>query len=434
MKKLATLIAFGFCCAATRPAQAQGPDRAEYQQRFNNCDAERQRLAGKLDALRAEKQTALRELQQGYFCSKCKHSKTTIEKGGENFEAHLGRVKGERVAATQAEIAQNQNEFQDKIHNLEVDVDSKRLDCERVSMDYQKAYKSAQDRAQQDAQRDADARAQHAADEQQKALAAQKQKEEEERQARLEEQRRREEAERLRQAQLAANYLRFEEQMRDNNAITQAKLEEARRNGNLNGINQYSDDSRRNARNTVDGTNSGTLRRQAMGDGSGGYLSQAADYIREKRDSYFNKVTTDYAEKKLNQLFDQDDDDDGEYAPNVDIKSEIKSDAIHYLKNKFVQSSGPTIKELDRKYQEAVDEYEKYEPISLPNAFSEASSSVFKQLNAIVSGASSEEVEQMQKEFWDKTPKRYWVGVPRYYLPGPSKALVKDLAGFFTFK
>ena len=355
MKKLTTLLLSGICGLLSLGAQAQMPDRDQYQQELNSCEGERQKLLGKLNALRAEKETALQELRQGYFCSKCKNSKSSIEKGGENFEAHLGRVKGQRVAATAAEIAQNQNGFQTKIHDLENDVDSKRLDCERVSMSYQKAYQSAQTRAQQDAQRiaqhDADARAQHEADAKQQQLAAQQAQQEQERQAREAERQRREEAERMRQAQLALNILRFQDRINSNNTETQAKLAEQRQNSNLDGISTYSSASERTARNTVDETSSNGLRRQAFGGNQflrGGLYDNTKaltqEIIREKLNSMADNAKERFKEHVNNYLFGEDpnaqqnDNEDNNGSPWTEFKSRVQTALVHKIGNRILEA------------------------------------------------------------------------------------------------
>jgi hypothetical protein len=70
----------------------------------------------KVSDLEAEKRQTIAELQAGYFCSKCMRAKSQIEKAEKtSFEAHLGKVKGERVAAPAGLIQQKEEEFNTKI-------------------------------------------------------------------------------------------------------------------------------------------------------------------------------------------------------------------------------------------------------------------------------------------------------------------------------
>lgn len=65
--------------------------------------------------LEDEKEKALAELRQGYFCSKCNRSKTEIERAGEDFYEHLKRVGGHIVPASQEQIYAKEKEYNDKI-------------------------------------------------------------------------------------------------------------------------------------------------------------------------------------------------------------------------------------------------------------------------------------------------------------------------------
>lgn len=65
--------------------------------------------------LEAEKERVLRELRSGKFCSKCLNTASQIEKGGESFTKHLGRVKGDPVPASPEKIAAKTREYDAKI-------------------------------------------------------------------------------------------------------------------------------------------------------------------------------------------------------------------------------------------------------------------------------------------------------------------------------
>ncbi|MBJ6110403.1 cell envelope integrity protein TolA [Hymenobacter sp. BT523] len=355
MKKLITLIAFGIGCVVARPAHAQGPDRAEYQQRFNDCNSQEAKLRGEVGRLVNDRDVIMQEFMNGEFCSDCKRSKTEVERQDRvAFGTHIAASKGRHIVrATQAEIDAKRQKLNEEVRRKEAAADAQRERCDNILASYDKAAKDAQARAQQEAERDAkqdaDERARHEADEKQKQLAAAQQRAEAERQAREEERRRREEAERIRQAQLAANLQYFEDRVNSNNAETQAKLDEARRNGTLNGINQYSDDSRRNARNTVAGTSSGSLRRQAMDDGSGGFLAEEAvaarSSVREQLNSLVEEGRQYLRDKFVKEGNDRlwgvedDDDDDNNGAPWTlsNLKKRASEALTHHVVERVVE-------------------------------------------------------------------------------------------------
>lgn len=437
MQRFLLLMVVAAGLAAPLLAHAQGPDRGEYQHRFDNCAAERQRLAGKLGALRAEKQTALEELRQGYFCSKCKKSKSSIEKT-ENFETHLGRVKGERVAATPSEIAENQNGFQAKIHDLEIEVDSKRLDCESISMDYQKAAKDSQAQAQQEAQQNAEAQAQREADERQRQLVAQQQREEEARQAREAERLRREEAERVRQAQLAANLLRFEGQIATNNADKQAKLDEARRNGTLDGIAAYSNDTRRTAQGTVSSTNNRALGEEAFGSSNGRFLAPelyetSKEIAREKLKSMMDDLKDSYKEQVNNYLFGEKEGDE----PNDNNKGSHWDDIKQRISDKLVQKLGNRILEVDRNnggvlnrlyapYEKVQKEMSNYDSRTLRQFNNENMEFIGKGFDAIQNDEDTESFNKVSDKFFQNTPKRFY-GVMRNWFSKGNRVYLDEL-------
>lgn len=67
---------------------------------------------------------AMRELREGYYCSQCDRSRSEIERGGENFEEHLRRVDGRRVAAPPEKIEAKKKEYQKKLLALEQEAQS----------------------------------------------------------------------------------------------------------------------------------------------------------------------------------------------------------------------------------------------------------------------------------------------------------------------
>lgn len=446
MKPLLIFLFIGFSCLLRFSAHAQGPDHAQYNQDITRCDDKRQKLIGKLDAMQAEKETALRELRQGYFCSKCRNSKTSIEKGGENFEAHLGRVKGERVPATQAEIAENQNRFQDKIKSLYAEKDANEQECQRLTTTYLNARKDAEARSQQEAlrkqQQQAEAQQQRAAEAQQQQLAAQREKEAELRRQQEMERRAREEAERVRQAQLAANILAYNNRINSNNADTQAKLEEQRRNGNLNGISTYSRESEQNARGTVNSTNSGALGRQAFGDdgflGGGLYTNTkelTQEIIRQKLNEMADNARNYVKEQINNHLFGEDpnaqetDHDDNGGSPWSDLKSRIQTNLAHKIGNRLLEvdsRNGGVLNRLYAPYARLKQEQSHYDERTLNKFNEENMEYISKGFDAIANDDDPEKFQQVSDDFFRNTPKRF-TGVMRKWLTRGKRVYMDEL-------
>lgn len=70
----------------------------------------------------SEKQRVLNDYRQGYFCSQCRHSKSQIEAGGENFYEHLRRVNGHIVPASQQELNQKALEFDNRLSQISAEI------------------------------------------------------------------------------------------------------------------------------------------------------------------------------------------------------------------------------------------------------------------------------------------------------------------------
>jgi hypothetical protein len=88
----------------------------KHHQRIVELDEQLRTLPQKLIELTSEKVRVLAELKAGYYCSKCRRSKTEIERAGrEGFHEHLARVDGQIIPATQDEIDQRAREFEEKI-------------------------------------------------------------------------------------------------------------------------------------------------------------------------------------------------------------------------------------------------------------------------------------------------------------------------------
>ena len=92
--------------------KAQGPPCHDYQAAIFKAGEE-------LGRLRFQEATTLADFRQGYFCSKCNRSKTEIEATGENFYDHIRRVDGQIIPASAEKLAEKQKEFDDKIRDVE---------------------------------------------------------------------------------------------------------------------------------------------------------------------------------------------------------------------------------------------------------------------------------------------------------------------------
>ena len=110
-------------------------------------------LDKQLRDLKREKELALKELREGYFCSKCKRSKSEIERGSsETFEEHLGRVSGDRIPASPEQIAAKEKEYDDKIATAQrtlaaaqKSLTQLRADQEQKTIDFARARERLQD-------------------------------------------------------------------------------------------------------------------------------------------------------------------------------------------------------------------------------------------------------------------------------------------------
>ena len=74
--------------------------------------------AAQFKSIEEEESRVLAELAGGYFCSRCKRSKSEIEKGGETFEQHLQNVNGDPVPAPPELIAERKTEFVNKLDGI----------------------------------------------------------------------------------------------------------------------------------------------------------------------------------------------------------------------------------------------------------------------------------------------------------------------------
>ena len=476
MKKLATLLTFGAGCLVGLGAHAQAPDKAEYRQRFEACNTGEAALRMEIGNMLNDKQIILQEYMDGEFCSDCGRSKTEVERETKRpFSRHIAEDKDRRVVrASQAKIDAKTKQLNDAIRQKEAAANAKRNECDRIAASYDKAQKEAQARAQQAAQakaqqeaqakaeqeasqkaehdsearaqaqqekkqettrktqHDSEARAQQEADEKKQEAAQQEQESQadKDRQMREIERHLREEAERVRQAKLAANILLYQNRLNSIEADTKSRLEEQRQNSTLNGTSTFSSASKQTAQGTVASTNSGALGKEAFGGDD--FLTPSLNYIREKRDALANKIVQNYAEKKLRSFFGEaplTKKEKLENDPITHVAEQVKSDAVHYIKDKFMQSAPPQLQAFNRMYERAKAEYASYEPVTLTKATGEVIEYIGRGTDVIMGKESSDSFDAYSKEFWDRVPKRFLIGIPRNYLPGPRIALIKEISG-----
>src|SRR5947207_15359558 len=72
-------------------AQATAANLARIDQQIFDCKT-------KIQELQRREEQMVDELRRGLFCSKCKRSKSEIERTGVTFEKHLQDVKGQAIA------------------------------------------------------------------------------------------------------------------------------------------------------------------------------------------------------------------------------------------------------------------------------------------------------------------------------------------------
>lgn len=117
------LIVFFICTFSNTVAQ-ENSALAKYQ----NCQQELNKINSKLFDLNVEYEKIKNDLRNGLFCSICKSSKTELDKR-EGFYAHLGRVKGKPVPATQEEMNQAHKNYLSKFNSLSNSYETKKKSC-----------------------------------------------------------------------------------------------------------------------------------------------------------------------------------------------------------------------------------------------------------------------------------------------------------------
>lgn len=80
------------------------------------------KLNQELANLYKERDDLLRDLKGGFYCSKCGKAKSEFEKAGEDFEKHLGEVKGVAVPASTARLEEVRESYKSKIAYKKVQI------------------------------------------------------------------------------------------------------------------------------------------------------------------------------------------------------------------------------------------------------------------------------------------------------------------------
>jgi hypothetical protein len=407
----------------------------DYQQRYDNCNLDRSKLLNKLNALKAEEQNALDDIRNGLFCSDCKRSKTEIEKSGTNFNQHIqeGAKGGRRVvAATQQQIADKTKEYNDKIHNLEVDVDSKRLDCERINADYQKNQRDKQLQAQQNAQAQQKAQVQAQQTAQAQAQAQQRQEYEAAQARAAQELQRLRDLQAQRAAAMAVTTANFQNEVANNNSVTQQRLDEQRANGTLDDVpvDTHKDEAR-----SISGTNSKDLSDEAFKALSilkrtGG---EGVNYLQNKVASVLKDRVVDTYNRQIDQMkplfggdYQQEEKPAGIWAG---VKTKIADDVVQLVKNKILrwdnEHGGGVLNRIYAPFQKIQDEVSNYDERTLVKFNEENMDFIGRGIDNITSDADPAEFDKVSDQFFQNTPKRL-VGVLRKWIPGGKTALLDE--------
>lgn len=432
MKQLKPILIAGLFFLILTDVAAQMPDRSAYQQRYNDCQAKENELVGKLNALSAEKERALEDLQQGYFCSKCNTSKSQFEKNGVNFFKHVQDVKGEVVPATPAQIAENQRSFNDKISNLERDINSNRQKCDNINTDYQQAYRDAQqaeqERAQAEqerAQAEAQAEAQRVASEQ--ADRRRQAQEEADRRAAEEIERQRQayeamlaEQQRIRDA-LDANQQAYAAASSQLAEETRQKLDDYEQNSALNGLEEADDSSY--TRSIVNGSDTDDIGQSAFGnlkDRLSGGWDTAKNYMKEKVEVLREKSRDAFRDQVEGVIF------DGatfepEEIPRSGWKGVVESigeDMRHAITRKILaidEKLGGGASRIYEQYNKYKEEASLYESRSLVQFNQENIDYISRGFDAATGDGDADEFNRESETFFENVPKRF-SGVMRRWL------------------
>ena len=80
------------------------------------------KLITKIAQLIAERDKALKEMREGYYCNKCWRTKSEIETPTLSFDQHLSNVSGQRVSAPADKIKKKEDEYNNKIAKLQAEL------------------------------------------------------------------------------------------------------------------------------------------------------------------------------------------------------------------------------------------------------------------------------------------------------------------------
>ena len=135
MRKILLTLWVALCFSCFAAAQ-DNPLQEKY-----NCESKANDTRLKISALNDEFEKSKADLRAGLFCSMCMNSKTEIEKT-ENFYAHLARVHGKIIPATQAQMDQAYKKYKDQYDNLNSSYTDQFKGCEE---NYNAAMKQKQE-------------------------------------------------------------------------------------------------------------------------------------------------------------------------------------------------------------------------------------------------------------------------------------------------
>ncbi|KUG09121.1 hypothetical protein [Solirubrum puertoriconensis] len=379
------------CMALLYPVTvvAQMPDRAQYQSSFDDCNAERNKMVSELTNMRAEKETILREYRQGQFCSDCRRSKTEVERQDKiSFGQHIASAKGRHIiSATQEQLNAKEQELNDKIHQKEVDVDSKRLDCEKIASNYQQAHKQAVDEEQRRFQEEQAA-------EQNRRLAEQARQ----------------------QALMDASLERLNQRLAENSAETDRRLAEFRATSRMDNLPAYDKDYAQ----SLQVSNKNELADKAFDGGQNQYLvNSTKEYLIDKLNSLKDAYLDQFKEQANIQLFGSDYNDRPESNTQVwSFEDQVRSDIIHNIKSRILQwdkAGSGVLSKIYEPYRAAQAELSLYEERTLDQFNEENTNFMMSGINGVTTTEDEVAFSQNSETFMANVPKRF-IGVLRKWL------------------
>jgi len=109
------------------------------QKSLSECQRKVSELENKYNKAKDDYAKENDDLKKGYFCSKCRTSKTAFEKRGEDFYDHVKDVQGEVIPATQADFDKLNKKFSDERKMLAAERAQTMKECQRIEEGIRKA-------------------------------------------------------------------------------------------------------------------------------------------------------------------------------------------------------------------------------------------------------------------------------------------------------